>query len=54
MARTNRKNRYGKTHKEGRDMVFRCRCEYCTGKSRSLDRESVIDFNNQLKELDSL
>ena len=38
MSKTTRKNKDGKTHKEGRDMVFVCRCEYCLGKQDTVDR----------------
>ena len=44
MSRTNRTNRYGKKHKEGQDMIYRCRCSYCTGKNDAVDKAHLKEF----------
>lgn len=51
MGRTIRRNRIGKKEREGRYTLHKCRCSYCLGKSRQLDKQSKKDFKQQLEEL---
>ena len=51
MGRTYRRNRIGEKEQEGRDTLYKCRCEYCLGKSRVLDKQSKQDFKQQLEDM---
>jgi len=51
MGRTIRRNRIGKKEQEGRYTLYKCRCSYCLGKSRQLDKQSKDDFKKQLEDM---
>ena len=46
MSRTIRKDRTGKRYKESlkkKEARYRCRCEYCSGVSKNLVCEKILD-----------
>ena len=47
MSRTNRTNRYGKKHKEGQEMVYKCRCEHCVGRNNAVDKANLETVKEQ-------
>lgn len=55
MARTIRKDRNGKKHKESlkkKEARYKCRCEYCTGVSKNLICEKIAEkeLKRQIKD----